>query len=149
MTPIWIFPAYPLLLTAPFAANLIDALPSAAAAARINSLAIALAAVCLQGTGFLVSLMVLSAFIYRLMTQKIPRETTRPGMVGHILFVFVVYPCVPYLSSFASCSLYFILIVYISSNLSIYSLMAKLTLTHLVRLCRSQRVHRGRHRASR
>lgn len=36
-----------------------------------------------------------------------------------------------------------------SSNLSIYSLMAKLTLTHLVRLCRSQRVHRGRHRASR
>jgi hypothetical protein len=25
--------------------------------------------------------MVLSAFIYRLMTQKLPRETTRPGMV--------------------------------------------------------------------
>jgi tellurite resistance protein TehA-like permease len=81
MTPIWIFPAYPLLVTAPLAANLIDALPDAAAATRINSMAIALAAICLQGTGFLVSLMVLSAFIYRLMTQKIPRETTRPGMV--------------------------------------------------------------------
>lgn len=80
MTPIWVFPAYPLLLLGPFAANLIDALPSAAAASRINSLAIALAAICVQGTGFLVSLMIYSAFIYRLMTQKLPRETTRPGM---------------------------------------------------------------------
>lgn len=82
MTPIWIFPAYPLLLVAPFAANLIAALPDAAAAIRINSIAIAFGAVCLQGTGFLVSLMIYSAFIYRLMTQKLPRETTRPGMVG-------------------------------------------------------------------
>ncbi|KAH6722727.1 voltage-dependent anion channel-domain-containing protein [Leptodontidium sp. MPI-SDFR-AT-0119] len=80
MTPIWIFPAYPLLLVAPFAANLIAALPDAAAAIRINSIAIAFGAVCLQGTGFLVSLMIYSAFIYRLMTQKLPRETTRPGM---------------------------------------------------------------------
>jgi hypothetical protein len=81
MTPIWIFPAYPLLLLAPFAANLIDALPDSAAGEKINSVAIALAAVCVQGTGFLVSLMIYSAFIYRLMTQKLPRETTRPGMV--------------------------------------------------------------------
>jgi hypothetical protein len=81
MTPIWIFPAYPLLLVGPFAANLIDALPDSAAAARINSIAIALGAICIQGTGFLVSLMIYSAFIYRLMTQKLPRETTRPGMV--------------------------------------------------------------------
>ncbi|CZT12616.1 hypothetical protein WAI453_005611 [Rhynchosporium graminicola] len=80
MTPVWIFPAYPLLLVAPFAANLITALPDAAAASRINSIAIAFGAVCLQGTGFLVSLMIYSAFIYRLMTQKLPRETTRPGM---------------------------------------------------------------------
>lgn len=121
MTPIWIFPAYPLLLTAPLAANLIDALPSAAAAARINSLAIALAAVSLQGTGFLVSLMVLSAFIYRLMTQKIPRETTRPGMVGHVLLIFAVSPhshslCISPLS------------FYIFSNFSIFSTMAMLTL---------------------
>jgi hypothetical protein len=81
MTPIWIFPAYPLVLMGPIAANLIDALPDSAAAARINSIAIALGAVCIQGTGFLVSLMIYSAFIYRLMTQKLPRETTRPGMV--------------------------------------------------------------------
>jgi len=85
MTPIWIFPAYPLLLIGPFAANLIDALPNAAAAARINSIVIALGAICIQGTGFLVSLMIYSAFIYRLMTQKLPRETTRPGMVFPLL----------------------------------------------------------------
>ncbi|KAH8685415.1 voltage-dependent anion channel-domain-containing protein [Tricladium varicosporioides] len=80
MTPIWIFPAYPLLLLAPFASNLIDCLPDAAAAARINSVAIAFSAISVQGTGFLVSLMIYSAFIYRLMTQKLPRETSRPGM---------------------------------------------------------------------
>lgn len=80
MTPIWIFPAYPLLLMAPFAANLIDALPNSAAAVRINAISITLGALCIQGTGFLVSLMIYSAFIYRLMTQKLPRETTRPGM---------------------------------------------------------------------
>jgi tellurite resistance protein TehA-like permease len=90
MTPIWIFHAYPLLLMAPLASNLIDALPDAAAAARINSIAIAFGAVCLQGTGFCVSLMVYSAFIYRLMTQKLPRETTRPGMV--IASVFHLKP---------------------------------------------------------
>lgn len=34
----------------------------------------------IQGIGFLVSLMIYSAFIYRLMTQKLPQEATRPGM---------------------------------------------------------------------
>lgn len=34
----------------------------------------------IQGIGFLVSLMVYSAFIYRLMTQKLPKENIRPGM---------------------------------------------------------------------
>lgn len=82
MTPVWIFPAYPMLLVAPFAANLISALPSYDAAARINSVAIAFGAVCVQGTGFLVSLMIYSAFVYRLMTQKLPREKARPGMVS-------------------------------------------------------------------
>src|SRR4051794_9538205 len=81
MTPIWIFPAYPLLLVAPIASQLINALPDAAAAARVNAVAMAFGAVCLQGIGFLVSLMIYSAFIYRLMTQKLPREATRPGMV--------------------------------------------------------------------
>lgn len=85
MTPIWIFPAYPLLLIAPFAGSLIAALPDAAAAARINSVAIAFGAICIQGTGFLVSMMIYSAFIYRLMTQKLPRERTRPGMVRPLI----------------------------------------------------------------
>jgi len=92
MTPIWIFPAYPLLLMGPIAANLIDALPDSLAAARINSIAIALGAVCIQGTGFLVSLMIYSAFIYRLMTQKLPRETTRPGMVRLFLTLRLSLP---------------------------------------------------------
>lgn len=34
----------------------------------------------IQGVGFLVSLMVYSAFIYRLMSQKLPKENMRPGM---------------------------------------------------------------------
>lgn len=34
----------------------------------------------IQGVGFLVSMMVYSAFIYRLMTQKLPKENIRPGM---------------------------------------------------------------------
>ena len=90
MTPIWIFPAYPMLIIGPFAANLIGALPTAAAAAKVNSIAIALGALCIQGTGFLVGLMIYSAFIYRLMTQKLPQETTRPGMVGR-------HPSLPHL----------------------------------------------------
>jgi tellurite resistance protein TehA-like permease len=80
MTPIWIFPAYPLLLAAPFGANLIDALPSVASASQINSLAITFGAITMQGTGFLVSMMIYGAFIYRLMTQKLPREQLRPGI---------------------------------------------------------------------
>lgn len=80
MTPIWIFPAYPLLLTAPFASNIIDAVPTAAAATRINAIAISLTAVSIQGAGFMVSMMIYSAFIYRLMTRKLPNEPTRPGI---------------------------------------------------------------------
>ncbi len=102
MTPIWIFPAYPLLLTGPLAANLIDALPDAAAAARINSIAIALGAICTQGTGFLVSLMMYSAYIYRLMTQKLPRETTRPGMVLYLAHLTPQSPSANSLSQFVS-----------------------------------------------
>ncbi len=88
MTPIWIFPAYPLLLSATFAANLIDALPGAAEASRTNAVAISLGAITLQGTGFLVSLNIYGAFIYRLMTQKLPQDTLKPGMaslISHIL----------------------------------------------------------------
>ncbi|KAI9642992.1 hypothetical protein NHQ30_008726 [Ciborinia camelliae] len=82
MTPLWTFPAYPLLLTGPVASNLISTLPDASAAVRVNSTAIAFGAVCFQATGFLLSLMIYSAFMYRLMTKKLPQETTRPGMVN-------------------------------------------------------------------
>ncbi|KAL7944441.1 voltage-dependent anion channel domain-containing protein [Trichoderma barbatum] len=80
MTPTWVFPAYPLMLTAPFAGNLIAA---ASATGRIDVLyapAIALSAVATQGTGCLISLMISAAFIYRLMTQKLPRDFQRPGV---------------------------------------------------------------------
>lgn len=46
----------------------------------IDGLPIAMAAVAVQGMGFSLSFMVLSAFVYRLMTQKLPRDTQRPGV---------------------------------------------------------------------
>ncbi|CAJ2511965.1 Uu.00g075900.m01.CDS01 [Anthostomella pinea] len=80
MTPVWVFPAYPLLLTAPFATNLIAADRVGSGDPEINRLAIAVCAVTVQGTGFLISFMICAAFIYRLMTQKLPRDMQRPGV---------------------------------------------------------------------
>lgn len=74
MTPLWIFPIYPLLLTGPMAAAL---MPSQA---RLRALEMAAAALALQGIGFMISLMIYSAYIYRLMTRKLPRASARPGM---------------------------------------------------------------------
>lgn len=45
-----------------------------------RSLPIIIGGTTIQGVGFLVSLMVYSAFIYRLMSQKLPKENMRPGM---------------------------------------------------------------------
>ncbi|KAL3436318.1 voltage-dependent anion channel-domain-containing protein [Aspergillus tetrazonus] len=74
MTPIWIFPAYPMLIIGPHAGLLCAKLgPS-------RALPIIVGGTTIQGVGFLVSLMVYSAFIYRLMSQKLPRENIRPGM---------------------------------------------------------------------
>jgi len=47
----------------------------------INAMPIVLAAVTVQGTGFLISFMICAAFLYRLMTQKLPRDSQRPGVV--------------------------------------------------------------------
>jgi tellurite resistance protein TehA-like permease len=80
MTPIWVFPAYPLLLTAPFGASVIAAASGTNQMHLINPVAIALASVTVQGTGFLISFMICAAFIYRLMTQKLPRDAQRPGV---------------------------------------------------------------------
>ncbi|KAF2760933.1 hypothetical protein EJ05DRAFT_508162 [Pseudovirgaria hyperparasitica] len=74
MTPVWIFPAYPLLIVGPHASNLASKTSPSAA------LEIIIGGVVLQGIGFMVSLMIYSAFLYRLMTQKLPKESLRPGM---------------------------------------------------------------------
>ncbi|KAJ5096229.1 hypothetical protein NUU61_005585 [Penicillium alfredii] len=74
MTPIWIFPAYPMLIIGPHAGILSSKLDPS------RALSIIIGGTTIQGVGFLVSLMVYSAFIYRLMTQKLPRENVRPGM---------------------------------------------------------------------
>lgn len=88
MTPVWVFPAYPLLLTAPLATNIIAGDRVGPYDPKINRLAIAVAGVTVQGTGFLISFMISAAFIYRLMTQKLPRDMQRPGMVSCVhLFI--------------------------------------------------------------
>ncbi|KAI9828943.1 MAG: hypothetical protein M1819_006442 [Sarea resinae] len=74
MTPIWIFPAYPLLIIGPQGAVLSSTL------AKTRAYDIAIGAFTFQGIGFMVSLMIYAAFIYRLMTQKLPKESLRPGM---------------------------------------------------------------------
>ncbi|KAF7546184.1 hypothetical protein G7046_g9377 [Stylonectria norvegica] len=80
MTPTWVFPAYPLLLTAPFAANLIASAEVSGYRLSLNVTAIALGAATTQGTGCLIAFMISAAFIYRLMTQKLPRDIQRPGV---------------------------------------------------------------------
>ncbi|GAO14277.1 hypothetical protein UVI_02000940 [Ustilaginoidea virens] len=80
MTPTWVFPAYPLLISAPFAANLIDAADISGHTLFTNKAAIALCATATQGTGCLIAFMISAAFIYRLMTQKLPRDMQRPGV---------------------------------------------------------------------
>ena len=74
MTPIWIFPAYPMLIIGPHAGILSSKLEPS------RCLPIIIGGMTIQGVGFLVSLMVYSAFIYRLMSQKLPKENVRPGM---------------------------------------------------------------------
>lgn len=83
MTPVWVFPGYPLLLSAPFASQLIAANEVVSENPPINRLAIGMCAIAVQGTGFLISFMICAAFIYRLMTQKLPRDEQRPGVVGN------------------------------------------------------------------
>ncbi|RYP92327.1 hypothetical protein DL770_001529 [Monosporascus sp. CRB-9-2] len=47
---------------------------------RFNFTPMAFCAVAVQGTGFLIAFMICAAFIYRLMTQKLPRDAQRPGV---------------------------------------------------------------------
>ncbi|KAJ4994086.1 c4-dicarboxylate transporter malic acid transporter [Stagonosporopsis vannaccii] len=75
MTPVWIFPAYPVLIIGPHAGSLAPKVSNPETALQII-----LGGYIIQGIGFLVSLMIYAAFIYRLMTQKLPKESLRPGM---------------------------------------------------------------------
>ena len=74
MTSIRIFPAYPLLIIGPHAAVLSQTLK------QRRAFDIIVDWFTLQGIGFMVSLMIYAAFLYRLMTQKLPQESIRPGM---------------------------------------------------------------------
>lgn len=75
MTPIWIFPAYPLLIVGPFAGVL-----SSKMSTQAEKLTIIIAGFTVQGVGFFVAFSIYAAFVYRLMTQKLPQESLRPGM---------------------------------------------------------------------
>ncbi len=75
MTPIWIFPAYPLLIIGPHAGILSEKLSNPR-----DVIQVIVGGFTIQGIGFLVSLTIYSAFVYRLMTQKLPPEPLRPGM---------------------------------------------------------------------
>ncbi|KAI9669657.1 MAG: hypothetical protein M1831_007353 [Alyxoria varia] len=77
MTPVWIFPAYPLLLVGPFAGVLSAAMTSSN---HPGAVSVIVGGTVLQGTGFMVSIMIYSAYLYRLMTQKLPEEGIRPAM---------------------------------------------------------------------
>ena len=80
MTPVWVFPAYPLLLTAPFGSTLIASAIDSGQLESLNTVAISFACISVQGAAFLISLMISTAFLYRLMTQKLPRDAQRPGV---------------------------------------------------------------------
>lgn len=75
MTPVWIFPAYPVLLAGPLAAQLCKKIVD-----TDSALTMVFGGFMLQGIGFMVSVMIYSAYLYRLMTQKLPTESLRPGM---------------------------------------------------------------------
>ncbi|KAI5360657.1 Putative transporter protein SLAC1/Mae1/ Ssu1/TehA [Septoria linicola] len=78
MTPVWIFPCYPLLVIGPHAAALANHLSVMSRPG--SALTVIVGGFVFQGIGFLLSLMIYAAFIYRLMTQKLPTENLRPGM---------------------------------------------------------------------
>ncbi|PKS09724.1 hypothetical protein jhhlp_004345 [Lomentospora prolificans] len=80
MTPTWVFPAYPMLLNGTMAASIIGAASSTGNKLFSDALAVALGGFTTQGTACLIAFMISAAFIYRLMTQKLPRDFQRPGV---------------------------------------------------------------------
>jgi tellurite resistance protein TehA-like permease len=92
MTPTWVFPAYPLLLTAPLASNLIDSAQRSGHELTIDRAVLAFGAATTQGTGCLIAFMISAAFMYRLMTQKLPRDMQRPGVVSNLNSTATFFP---------------------------------------------------------
>lgn len=80
MTPIWVFAAYPLLIVAPLASSVINAISSNDPSLGPSTMTIAAAAIELQGVGFLVSCVIYCAFINRLMTHGLPSSQAGPAM---------------------------------------------------------------------
>lgn len=78
MTPLWIFPAYPLLLVGPYAAALSST--SLTGQVRTQALDIIVGGVVCQGIGFMLSFMVFAAYIHRLMVDGLPVIASRPAM---------------------------------------------------------------------
>jgi len=68
MTPIWIFPAYPLLLIGPLA-SAVTSPPTGAVGSR--GLQIIVGGMIGHGMGFLLSLTMHATYVYRMMTQKL------------------------------------------------------------------------------
>lgn len=64
------------------ASSLINAAITTDRVGSLNAVPVALAAVTVQWTGFSLSFMICAAFLYRLMTQKLPQDAQRPGVVS-------------------------------------------------------------------
>lgn len=67
-------------MTAPFGSILLAGAVSTGRLGYLNPVAISFACIAVQGGALLISLMISTAFIYRLMTQKLPRDAQRPGI---------------------------------------------------------------------
>ncbi|KAL8668906.1 MAG: hypothetical protein Q9168_006481 [Polycauliona sp. 1 TL-2023] len=74
MTPAWLLPIYPLLVTGPLAAVIIQHQPHAAASP------IWIAGLAGQGLGFMVTILMYAMWAIRLLTAEIPAPTMRPSM---------------------------------------------------------------------
>jgi len=77
MTPLWIFPAYPLMFVGPFAAALTattDITPNT------TSLRIIIGGFLMQSLGYSISFMLYAIYFYRLMSNKLPLPSKRPAM---------------------------------------------------------------------
>lgn len=77
MTPLWLFPGYPLLIAGPFAAALV--------ATEIDkqddrALQIIVGGVMAQSIGYSISFSLYAIYLYRLMSNQVPPTAKRPAM---------------------------------------------------------------------